>query len=55
MEPNGRTHDVPNLYVIDGSVFVTAGGCNPTATIAALALRFAEGIAADARLLQVPA
>jgi choline dehydrogenase-like flavoprotein len=55
VESNGRTHDVPNLYVIDGSVFVTAGGCNPTATIAALALRFAEGIATDARLVQVPA
>ena len=55
VEPNGRTHDVPNLYVIDGSVFVTAGGCNPTATIAALALRFAEGIAAGARLVQGPA
>lgn len=35
-------HDVPNLGVIDGSVFVTAGGVNPTATIAALALRAAE-------------
>jgi hypothetical protein len=36
------SHDVPNLGVIDGSVFVTAGGVNPTATIAALALRAAE-------------
>jgi choline dehydrogenase-like flavoprotein len=36
------THDIPNLGVLDGSVFVTAGGVNPTATIAALALRAAE-------------
>ncbi len=42
VDPFGRSHDMPNLYVIDGSVFVTAGGGNPTATIAALALRFAE-------------
>jgi hypothetical protein len=35
-------HDVPNLGVLDGSVFVTAGGVNPTATIAALALRAAD-------------
>ena len=26
-------HDVDNLYVVDGSVFVTAGGVNPTNTI----------------------
>ena len=55
VDPLGRSHDVPNLYVIDGSVFVTAGGCNPTATIAALALRFAEGIARRAPLQEVPA
>ncbi len=55
VDPFGRTHDVPNLYILDGSVFVTAGGCNPTATIAALALRFAEEIARRAPLQQVPA
>jgi len=35
----GRAHDCPNLYVIDGSVFVTSSGVNPTATIMANALR----------------
>ena len=35
----GRAHDVPNLYIIDGSVFVTSTGVNPTATIMAIALR----------------
>lgn len=42
----GRTHDVPNLYVIDGSVFVTSSGVNPTATIMALALRSVEHLIA---------
>jgi choline dehydrogenase-like flavoprotein len=34
-----RTHDVPNVYVADGSCFVTSTGVNPTSTIVALALR----------------
>ena len=34
-----NAHDVANLYVIDGGVFVTAGSANPTATIMANALR----------------
>ena len=38
----GRSHDVPNLFVIDGSVFVTAASVNPTPTIQALALRTAD-------------
>ncbi len=38
----GRAHDVGNLFVIDGSLFVTSGGVNPTATISALALRATE-------------
>ncbi len=36
------THDIPNLGIIDGSVFVTAGTVNPTSTICALALRAAD-------------
>jgi choline dehydrogenase-like flavoprotein len=38
----GRSHDVPNLYVYDGSVWPTSSGMNPTATIAAFALRAAQ-------------
>jgi len=34
----GRAHDVKNLFVIDGSIFVTSAGVNPTRTIQALAL-----------------
>ncbi|HXQ21437.1 MAG TPA: GMC family oxidoreductase, partial [Candidatus Acidoferrales bacterium] len=29
----GRCHDVRNLFIIDGSIFVTAAGVNPTNTI----------------------
>jgi choline dehydrogenase-like flavoprotein len=39
VDPYGRAHDVPNLFVYDGSVFVTSSGFNPTATICAIALR----------------
>ena len=38
----GRTHDVRNLFIIDGSLFTTAGAVNPTSTIQALALYIAE-------------
>lgn len=40
----GRAHDVKNLFVIDGSVFPTAGAVNPTCTIQALALHVADQI-----------
>lgn len=51
----GRCHDVPNLFIVDGSVMVTSGAVNPTATIAALALRTAEHIAESAADLKVAA
>ncbi len=34
----GRAHDVRNLFVVDGSLFVTSAGVNPTRTIQTLAL-----------------
>ncbi|WP_135663957.1 GMC family oxidoreductase [Halorhabdus rudnickae] len=40
----GRTHDLPNLWVAGSSVFSTGGAMNPTLSIAALALRTAEHI-----------
>jgi choline dehydrogenase-like flavoprotein len=40
----GRAHDVKNLFVVDGSVFVTSGGVNPTSTIQATALYVADQI-----------
>jgi choline dehydrogenase-like flavoprotein len=39
-----RAHDVPNLFVVDGSNFVTGGRNHPTMTIQALAFRAAEHI-----------
>ncbi len=44
-----RTHDVPNLFLCDGSSLVTSGRGQPTMTIQALAFRAAEHIAAQAR------
>ena len=38
----GRAHDVKNLFIIDGSVFVTSGAVNPTTTIQAIALYIAD-------------
>jgi choline dehydrogenase-like flavoprotein len=38
----GRCHDVRNLFIVDGSVFVTAAAVNPTNTIQALALHSAD-------------
>jgi hypothetical protein len=38
----GRSHDVKNLFIVDGSIFVTSGGVNPTSTIQALALYIAD-------------
>ncbi len=40
----GRCHDVKNLFIVDGSIFVTSGGVNPTCTIQALALYIADSI-----------
>jgi len=45
LDPSGRFHDVDNLFAVDGSVFPTASGYNPTLTIIAVALKIAHGIA----------
>jgi choline dehydrogenase-like flavoprotein len=50
-----RAHDVPNLYVLDGSVFVTSGPMAPTATICANALRCTDHLIERASLQRVPA
>ena len=44
-----RAHDVPNLFICDGSSFVTSGRGQPTMTIMALAFRAAEHITRFAR------
>lgn len=42
VDRNSRTHDVPNLFLVDGSNFVTSARQQPTATIQALAYRAAD-------------
>jgi choline dehydrogenase-like flavoprotein len=42
---HGQAHDIPNLFISDGSALSTPGSANPTLTIVALALRQAEFIA----------
>ena len=44
-----RAHDVRNLFICDGSSFVTSGRGQPTMTIQALAFRAAEHMAGFAR------
>lgn len=41
----GRTHDVPNLFISDGSQFTSSAAENPTLTIVTLAIRQAGHIA----------
>ncbi|MEE3071582.1 MAG: GMC oxidoreductase, partial [Pseudomonadota bacterium] len=43
----GQTHDIPNLFISDGSQFTTGAAENPTLTIVALAIRQADHIASE--------
>lgn len=49
VDANHKCHDVPNLYIVDGSSFVTSGRGQPTMTIQALAFRAADKIAEAAK------
>lgn len=42
LDLNCRTHDIDNLYVVDGSFFPSSGAVNPTLTMMANALRVGE-------------
>jgi choline dehydrogenase-like flavoprotein len=44
-----RAHDVPNLFIVDGSSFVTSSRGQPTMTIQALAFRASEHMARMAK------
>ena len=48
-----RTHEVDNLWVIDGSFFPTSGGYNPTLTIFANAYRVAAHFIEQAKRLDL--
>jgi gluconate 2-dehydrogenase alpha chain len=45
VDPEGRFHDVDNLFACDGSIFPTSSGYNPTLTIIAVALVIADSLA----------
>lgn len=51
----GQAHDVPNLFIFDGSVFVTSSGFNPTGTLCAVALRSVRHFIAERRNQKVAA
>jgi choline dehydrogenase-like flavoprotein len=44
-----QSHDVKNLFVVDGSAFVSGGSQNPTLTILALTMRASEYLAQQMR------
>ncbi|RCJ29612.1 dehydrogenase [Nostoc minutum NIES-26] len=46
LDLNCRTHDVDNLYIVDGSFFPSSAALNPTLTIIANALRVGEHLLA---------
>lgn len=48
----GQSHDIPNLFVCDASIFVTSGAGNPTNTVMSLALRTADYIKKHASMLE---
>jgi len=55
VDPWGRSHDVPNLFIFDGSIWPTSSGMNPTATIAALSLWCADHLVQKRHDQKVPA
>jgi choline dehydrogenase-like flavoprotein len=48
-DADGRSWDIPNLWICDGSLFPTSAGVNPSLTIQALACRIGDRIAALAQ------
>jgi choline dehydrogenase-like flavoprotein len=50
----GRSHDIPNLFIADGSVFPTQGSANPGLTIQALAARTADYLIAQGEAVFTP-
>jgi len=54
VDPFGRSHDVPNLFILDGSVFVTSSASNPTSTITAFAARAVVNMMENAHNQKVP-
>src|SRR4029079_13488219 len=53
IDKHHRCHDVPNLFICDGSSLVTSGRGQPTVTIQALAYRAADHIVRFARVREI--
>jgi choline dehydrogenase-like flavoprotein len=49
LTPFLQTHDVKNLFVMDGSSYVSIGCVNPTLTMMALTVRACENLVAEAK------
>jgi choline dehydrogenase-like flavoprotein len=47
VDPDGRVHNVSNLFIVGGATFPTSSQANPTLTIVALALRLAAHLKAE--------
>jgi choline dehydrogenase-like flavoprotein len=47
----GQSHDIPNLFICDGSILPTQGSANPGLTIMALAARTADYLIAERDLV----
>jgi choline dehydrogenase-like flavoprotein len=45
----GQTHDIPNLFIADGSIFVTGGSVNNTLTSVAVSMHVADSMLTLAR------
>jgi choline dehydrogenase-like flavoprotein len=54
LDRNCRTHDVPNLYVVDGSFMPNPGGVPPTMTIMANSFRVGEELSKAFRRREIP-
>jgi choline dehydrogenase-like flavoprotein len=48
-----QSHDIKNLFVVDGAAFVTGGWQNPTMTISALSMRASEYLAEQLRVKNI--
>ncbi|WP_030240515.1 GMC oxidoreductase [Streptomyces sp. NRRL S-350] len=46
VDPSGRSHDHPGIWVVGSAVFPTGGTSNPTLTLSAVTLRTADTLAA---------
>ena len=49
LNPWSQSHDIKNLFVVDGASFVSCGWQNPTMTILALSMRASEHLAEQMR------